>query len=143
MVSHLLLAQNSAHIHRYMPVDKPSRGLGHRHDWEGIVVWIDSLDPSTQKLLAVSCSSHGNFNKFVGDKAPVDGTRPKIRYFNIWPTNHGTGVTSKKGGEQPLIAWESLTEAARVALSTTDFESATVMMKDSTFEGNLAKAWFM
>ena len=125
-----------------MPKDQPSIGLGHRHDWEGVVVWIDSLNSANQKIAAVSTSSHGNFNKFVGSKAPLDGSRALIRYFNIWPTNHQTGVTNKKGGEQPLIAWESLTEAARVGLSERDFGSATVPFKDSTFEGNLEKAYF-
>lgn len=126
-----------------MPKDQPSIGLGHRHDWENVVIWIDSLDPSTQKILAVSPSAHGKYNKFVGSAAPVDGSRAKIRYFNIWPTNHQLGVTSRKGGEQPLIAWESLTVEARTALNTTDFGSATVPLKDSTFEGNLAKAFFL
>jgi len=124
-----------------MPKDQPSIGLGHRHDWEGVVVWIDSLESG--KILAVAPSAHGKFNKFVGSAAPVDGTRPKIRYFNIWPTNHQLGVTSKKGGEQPLIAWESLTAEARTGLSETNFGSATVPFKDSTFEGNLAKAYFL
>jgi hypothetical protein len=50
------------------------------------------------------------------------------------------GVTT--GGQQPLIAWESLPAAALDALQNTDFGAATVPFKDSTFAGNLAKATF-
>jgi hypothetical protein len=127
-------------LSRYMPKDSPSPGLGHRHDWEGIVVWIDNPEASTQSVLAVSTSAHGEFDTFIGSDAPLDGFRPKIEYFSNWPINHQLGVSATKGGEQPLIAWESMTEAARTALSNTDFGSATVPFKDSTFVGNLAKA---
>lgn len=26
----------------YMPKDEPSYDLGHRHDWEGVIVWLSS-----------------------------------------------------------------------------------------------------
>jgi hypothetical protein len=26
----------------YMPKDEPSAGLGHRHDWEGVIIWLSS-----------------------------------------------------------------------------------------------------
>lgn len=120
-----------------MPKDSPSDGLGHRHDWEGIVVWIDNLDSQTIKGLATS--AHGDFDVITSD-FPLDGSRPKIRYYSIWPVNHQLGTTSTKGGEQPLIAWDSLTDAARTALENTDFGSATVPFKDSTFTSNLDKA---
>lgn len=51
------------------------------------------------------------------------------------------GFTSTRGGQQPLIAWESLTAAAKTALTNTDFGSANVPFKDSSFQGNLAKAY--
>ncbi|KAI0151238.1 necrosis inducing protein-domain-containing protein [Pestalotiopsis sp. NC0098] len=121
----------------YMPKDSPSDGLGHRHDWEGIVVWIDNLDSQTIKGLATS--AHGDFDVITSD-FPLDGSRPKIRYYSVWPVNHQLGTTSTKGGEQPLIAWDSLTDAARTALENTDFGSATVPFKDSTFTSNLDKA---
>jgi hypothetical protein len=49
---------------------------------------------------------------------------------------------AEQGGQQPLIAWESLPTAARDALQNTDFGSATVPFKDSTFAGNIAAATF-
>ncbi|KAF3018182.1 hypothetical protein E8E14_011416 [Neopestalotiopsis sp. 37M] len=121
----------------YMPKDSPSSGLGHRHDWEGIVVWIDNLTSQTIKGLATS--AHGDFDVITSD-FPLDGSRPKIQYYSVWPVNHQLGTTDTKGGEQPLIAWDSLTDAARTALENTDFGDATVPFKDATFTNNLAKA---
>lgn len=56
-------------------------------------------------------------------------------------TNLRLGFTSTRGGQQPLIAWESLTAAARTALTNTDFGSANVPFKDSSFMDNLANAF--
>jgi hypothetical protein len=51
------------------------------------------------------------------------------------------GFTSTRGGQQPLIAWETLSAAARTALTNTDFGSANVPFKDGNFMSNLAKAY--
>jgi hypothetical protein len=48
----------------------------------------------------------------------------------------------KQGGQQPLIAWESLPALARDVLQTTNFGSATVPFKDATFMRNIAAATF-
>jgi hypothetical protein len=45
---------------------------------------------------------------------------------------------SVQGGDQPVIAWESMTAAARAAIETTDFGSATPSFRDSNFESYLA-----
>jgi hypothetical protein len=26
-----------------MPKDEPSAGLGHRHEWEGVIIWLSSV----------------------------------------------------------------------------------------------------
>ncbi|KAI1341378.1 NPP1-domain-containing protein [Xylariaceae sp. FL0016] len=120
----------------YMPKDEPSTGIGHRHDWECIVVWLDSTQSS---VVALSTSAHGDFDTITSD-LPLDGTRPKIRYYSVWPLDHQLGTTDVVGGEQPLIGWDELTDAARTALEDTDFGSATVPFKDSTFTSNLEEA---
>ncbi|KAI5923154.1 necrosis inducing protein [Camillea tinctor] len=121
----------------YMPKDSPSTGLGHRHDWEAAVVWLDSAD--AQNIVGLSTSAHGDFDTITSNY-PLDGTRPKIRYYSDWPVNHQLGTTDEKGGEQPLIEWENLTQAARDALTNTDFGSANVPFKDANFDNNLSKA---
>jgi hypothetical protein len=90
---------------------------------------------------------------------PLSGTRPRIGYISIWPVNHqliatvcfsGTECTfqrvltmeqDKQGGEQPAIAWESMTAAARSAIENTDFGSATPSFRDNNFQSCLADAF--
>ncbi|KAF2454625.1 necrosis inducing protein-domain-containing protein [Lineolata rhizophorae] len=122
----------------YFPKDEPSDGLGHRHDWESVVVWIDDPDAPEPAILGVAASAHGDYSTTTSPN--LSGTRPLIRYFNTWPLDHQLGFTSTQGGEQPLIAWQSMTDAARSALENTDFGSANVPFKDANFENNLAEA---
>lgn len=125
----------------YMPKDSPSDGLGHRHEWEGVIVWLASGSSTTREnILAVCPSAHGNWD--CSTDFLVAGTGPLIMYLSIWPINHQMWLSPTQGGQQPLIAWESLPDAARNALQTTDFGSATVPFKDSTFAGNIAAATF-
>jgi hypothetical protein len=124
-----------------MPKDSPSSGLGHRHDWECIVVWLSSSDVSSAQVVGLSTSAHGNFDTKTSN-FPLDGSRPKIAYFSIWPLDHQLGTTDAVGGEQPLIAWEALTPAARTALENTDFGDGNVPFKDANFEAHLEKASF-
>lgn len=56
--------------------------------------------------------------------------------------NHACGLTSTVGGQQPLIAWESLPSVAQNALSSTDFGSAIVPFIDAHFADNVAAATF-
>lgn len=104
----------------YWPKDSPSDGLGHRHDWESIVVWISEAS-TTATLQGVAASAHGDFDKTTTPNLMSGTSRPLIRYYNVWPVNHQLGFTSTVGGQQPLIAWESLPSAARTALENTNF----------------------
>lgn len=123
----------------YFPKDSPSTGLGHRHDWEGVVVWLDSPSSSSATLLGVAASGHGGFETSTSPSLSAEG-RPLIKYHNVFPVNHQMGFTDVQGGEQPLVAWESLPETARDALQATDFGAANVPFRDGNFEENLGKA---
>ncbi|KAF2218213.1 necrosis inducing protein-domain-containing protein [Elsinoe ampelina] len=122
----------------YFPKDSPSDGLGHRHDWESIVVWLSS-STGTPSILGVSASAHGGYDKNTSPN--LSGTSPLIRYYSSWPINHQLGYTSTKGGQQPLVAWESLKKPVWLALNNTDFGSANVPFKDENFAMNLALAY--
>lgn len=124
-----------------MPKDSPSPELGHRHEWEGIVAWVEGVESGSPTLVGVSTSAHGGWTTRTSN-LQVDGTRPKIRYYSTWPLNHQLGTTDTKGGEQPLVAWESLPAAARDALQNTDFGAANVPFRDPNFMNNLAAAAF-
>ncbi|KAH7026207.1 putative NPP1 domain protein [Microdochium trichocladiopsis] len=125
----------------YWPKDSPSPGFGHRHDWESAIVWLDDVNKASPTILAISTSAHGGFDTETSG-LQLSGTRPKIQYYSTWPVNHQLGTTSTQGGEQPLVAWESMTQAARDALQNTDFGSANVPFKDGNFLSNLAEASF-
>lgn len=127
---------------RYMPKDSPSDGLGHRHDWEGVIIWLSSGTSVTNtNILAVCPSAHGDWD-CVTSGYTLSGTGPLIKYESVWPVNHSCGLTSSRGGQQPLIAWESLTSAAQNALETTDFGSGIVPFNNMNFAMNLGKATF-
>ncbi|KAF5684239.1 necrosis inducing protein [Fusarium denticulatum] len=121
----------------YMPKDSPSSGLGHRHDWENAVIWL-SGESTSATVVGMAVSQHGEYDKRTS--GTFSGNSPLVGYTAIWPTNHQMIFTNDKGGQQPLIAWESLTAAARTALTNTDFGSANVPFKDGSFESNLDKA---
>lgn len=127
---------------RYFPKDEPSDGLGHRHDWEGAIVWLNSAtSTSADNIVAVCPSAHGGWD-CTTDGYTLSGTQPLIEYTSDWPVNHATTTTTTIGGTQPLVAWESLPSVAQSALQTTDFGSAIVPIKDATFTENLAAATF-
>lgn len=123
----------------YMPKDSPSTGLGHRHDWENTVIWLSAASESAT-VLGVAVSGHGSYETKTSGISFTADTHPRVGYRSVWPVNHQMIFTSEQGGQQPLIAWESLTGAARTALENTDFGSANVPMKDGNFNNNLGKA---
>lgn len=126
----------------YFPKDSPSTGLGHRHDWEGVIVWLsDASSTSADNVLAVCPSAHGGWD-CTTDGYTLQGTRPLIKYESVWPVNHQCGLTTTVGGEQPLVAWESLPEIARTALEHTDFGDGNVPFKDANFAYNLGDATY-
>ncbi|CZR62597.1 probable NPP1 domain protein [Phialocephala subalpina] len=125
----------------YMPKDEPSTGIGHRHDWEGVVVWLTSeTSTDASNIVAVCPSAHGGWD--CDTSFSLSGTGPLIKYESIWPVDHSCGLTTTVGGQQPLIAWESLPAVAQSALETTDFGSAIVPFIDAHFATNLGNcAW--
>ncbi|KAJ5301654.1 hypothetical protein PENANT_c002G11523 [Penicillium antarcticum] len=126
----------------YFPKDEPSTGIGHRHDWEGVIVWLkDSTTISADNVVAVCPSAHGGWDCSTNGFT-LDGTVPLIKYESIWPVDHSCGLTTTVGGTQPLIAWESMSTVVQDALDTTDFGSANVPFNENNFANNLAKATF-
>ncbi|KAF5019925.1 hypothetical protein F66182_8048 [Fusarium sp. NRRL 66182] len=121
----------------YMPKDSPSSGLGHRHDWESAVIWL-SGESTSATVVGMAVSAHGDFD--TRTSGTFSGDSPLVGYSATWPTNHQLIFTNERGGQQPLIAWESLTPEARTALSDTNFGSANVPFKDANFDSNLGKA---
>lgn len=127
----------------YFPKDSPSALLGHRHDWEHVVVWIDNPDIPNPTILAVTPSAHSGYEKYAPPKSgTVDGTSAKVDYTSKIVINHALDSTTDGGEKQALIMWDQLTPAARTALENTDFGDANVPMKDGNFMNKLAKAYY-
>ncbi|KAL9087778.1 MAG: hypothetical protein Q9159_003461 [Coniocarpon cinnabarinum] len=122
----------------FMPKDEPENGIGHRYDWENIVVWIDNPNVAAPKLLGVAASAHGDYQ--ANTSPSLTGTSPLIEYISYFPIDHQLAFTSTVGGQQPLVAWENLTTAARNTLNSFDFGSGVVPFKDSNFNDDLAQA---
>ncbi|KAE8875885.1 hypothetical protein PF005_g23934 [Phytophthora fragariae] len=116
-----------------------------RFDWASAVVWIDNPDFATPKILGLSTSTSDDDYQTKNpapDFAILGGTSTLL-YHSI---NEAAGqptldYSSRTGDFQPLIMWEQLTDAARLALNTTDFGRAYVPMNDANFEEKLKKAW--
>ncbi|KAG2984103.1 hypothetical protein PC118_g9051 [Phytophthora cactorum] len=126
----------------YFPKDSPSSGLGHRHDWEHVIVWIDNPSVENPKILAVTPSAHDGYSKEVPPKADcVDGTSVKVNYESQWPVNHALGSTSKGGDFQDLIMWDQLSENARRAMNGVGWGKANTPFNDGNFKPKLEKAW--
>ncbi|KAI4593584.1 hypothetical protein LQW54_000601 [Pestalotiopsis sp. IQ-011] len=127
----------------YWPKDEPSWlesvvGVGHRYDWEDIVVWL-SDDTSDATLLGVAASYHGDY--VTSTDPDLSGDAPLIKYYTAYDIlDHSLGFTDTVGGTQPLIAWDSLPTVAQEALANKDWGDANVPFIDSNFENNLAEA---
>lgn len=112
----------------YMPKDEPNLlegalGIGHRYDWENVVVVLTS-ESTSATLVGMAASYHGDYNVCVGSDCDdyLDGTNPKIEYYSAYEIlDHSLGFTSTVGGTQPLIAWDELPTVAQDALTDKDW----------------------
>lgn len=124
----------------YMPKDQTIDGVStgaHRHDWENVVIWLSDAT-SAATVVGGAASGHGSFKKTTG--ALPGGDTPQVEYFASFPTNHELQFTDTVGVQLAVSDWDALPTAAKTALQTTDFGSASVPFKDGSFESNLAKA---
>lgn len=114
---------------------------GHRHDWEDIVVWTTSCS-SSASVIAVLFSGHGSYKRYT-DGYTFDGKQVRVKYSktSIF-TNFELSRTGHYGGQQPMISWWQMSQAARNSLNTHSFGAANVPFKDSKFDAELLKAKF-
>ncbi|ETK93499.1 hypothetical protein L915_03338 [Phytophthora nicotianae] len=112
-----------------------------RHDWKSIVVWIDNPALETPKIIAVSMStSDTTYNHPMASDYIGTNTSFRVRY-QLGLGSPNMTFTHLDGEYQPLIMWEQLTDAARVALNESfKFEDAEMPFNDEYFEKRLEKA---
>ncbi|EGZ20226.1 necrosis inducing-like protein NPP1 type [Phytophthora sojae] len=127
----------------YFPKDEPTDFDGHRHDWEHVIVRINNPVLENPTILAMTPSAHSGYSTYAPPPADmVSGTSCKVEYTSSWIfIDHHLEGTSTAGETQDLIMWSDLTDAARYALSTTNFGKADTPMNNGTFNWKLSKAW--
>lgn len=114
-----------------MPKDEPNLlegalGIGHRHDWENIVVVL-SAESTDATLIGMAASYHGDYNVCSGTGCDeyLSGTNPLIQYYSAaLLLDHSLGFTTTVGGTQPLISWDELPTVAQEALTDKDWGGA-------------------
>lgn len=100
-------------------------GIGHRYDWESAVVWL-SGEASDAALQGVAASYHGDYR--TSTSPSLSGEGPLIRYYSAYEVlDHSLGFTDTVGGQQPLMAWESLPAVAQEALAGKDWGGERVL----------------
>ncbi|WP_345478542.1 NPP1 family protein [Nesterenkonia rhizosphaerae] len=125
----------------YFPKDCPAPGAGHRHDWEGAVIWARD-DEGTTQLEHFGYSQHGRFFIVEADTHTAYHGHPLLAYSRYGErVTHSMWLHDQPGGLQPLIGWEELPAASRRALNVADFGAADVLIADRNFQRNLFKAW--
>ncbi|KAK7061097.1 hypothetical protein VNI00_000833 [Paramarasmius palmivorus] len=125
----------------YMPKDEISTGIGHRHDWEGAVVF---LDPKTRHIDGVAASAHGHWRKYPNPGGVnVDGTHVKLQYSAEPVINsHAIDLTDKGGDLPTLVDWGSMPAAARAAINDgSHWGDTNPPVADSHFDSSLSGAW--
>nr|WP_221459827.1 NPP1 family protein [Amycolatopsis jiangsuensis] len=132
----------------YFEKDQAALGpgsAGHRHDWEHVVVWTEGDD-----VRYVSTSQHGGFAVHAAEDLHFDGTHAKVVYHKDGVSTHCFRAANDndeppenhKGSWQypTLVGWDGYPEGIRDKLTSADFGSATMGIKDDQFNGNLGKA---
>ncbi|EPQ27597.1 uncharacterized protein PFL1_04735 [Pseudozyma flocculosa PF-1] len=126
----------------YFPKDVVSSGIGHRHDWEGAIVWIDNPAAANPKILGASASAHGHWRNYVPvPGADRDGDTVKIQYSAEGINSHANDLTDKGGRRYPVITWEALPDIAKRGLDGHSWGDANPLIIDANFDNNLAKAY--
>jgi hypothetical protein len=129
----------------FMPKDMPPSGIGgHRYEWEGIIVWLDSCNVGAS-VVEINYSVHGSWSEnaspptWVGTSGYVSyGVHPLVVYHAPNKLlDHHPDPTFSQGGTQPLVGWDNLPAAARDAINNFDFGAATPPLRDASFLNNL------
>lgn len=132
----------------YFEKDQAALGggsAGHRHDWEHVVVWVHN-----NQAEYVSTSAHGGFTVHKRADLPFDGSHPKVVYHKDGISTHcfraanandePRRTTRAPGSTPPWSAGTAIPCGLRDKLTQADFGSATLGIKDDTFNSHLEKA---
>ncbi|KAI6092667.1 secreted protein [Hypoxylon rubiginosum] len=120
--------------------------LGHRNDWEHIIVFVQGDEPK-----AVAASQHGDWQTKAAADVRWDGTHPKMVYNKDGLGTHDfrfanaddDNIENASGAwfYGALVSYNGFpTTALRDKLFAYDFGSATIAIKDPNFQSQLESA---
>jgi hypothetical protein len=130
----------------YFEKDEASPGIGHRHDWECMVVWV-AQGANTPSYL--SASRHGGFSTHPIADVPMSGQRVMAVYHKDGVSTHafrfakwGETAENDTGAwhQENLLAWDNLAPGVRNVLNGSDWGDANFPLQDSKFNDTLNKA---
>lgn len=121
---------------------------GRRHDFQNVVIYFDNDDDDFAHNppvgVAYSSAADGTYTKLKpgSDDSPVfqDNTHLYVQYDRASedPKLHVVSSTGEAGGQQPIVQWSALTDAASRSISTADFgEGVAVPFIDANFQNNI------
>ncbi|WIN00236.1 NPP1 family protein [Actinoplanes oblitus] len=127
----------------------PGSGLGgHRHDWEHVISWVNQ---SSGQVEYVSTTQHSSQVTYARSRVRFDGGHPKVVYHKDGLRTHFFRLAN--GNDEPpenhyhtwryppLVGWTGWPSPdLRDRLMAADFGSATIKLKDGSFENLLNAA---
>ncbi|KAL0941477.1 uncharacterized protein CTRU02_204240 [Colletotrichum truncatum] len=132
--------------------------IGHRHDWEHVIVWTKSDVGAggvyeNEQVKYVAASAHGGYDVRAVSDVRMDGTHPKIVYwqslFNTHsfrfarPTDEKLQNHKKVWFRGDLVSWDGFPSGVRNKLLNANFGSAHLALKDEDFAGDLIETMNM
>lgn len=123
----------------YMPKDNgvPFPSLGHRHDFEEVVVWTKDGE-----IIGAAYSAHGDYRYHDNPHMSDGRVNPS---YDIDGVTHSMAVINRndrnKGTVWPAASWDRLTNAAKQALNdTSNFPTSVFPARDDNFINKLNEA---
>ncbi|MEU9335969.1 NPP1 family protein [Streptomyces sp. NPDC048290] len=129
----------------YFEKDQATLGpaaIGHTHDWEHVVVWVQN-----DQAQYVSVSQHSSYQVAARSAIRFDGTHPKIVYHKDGASTHcfrfaGTGDEPAENATgnwfyPRLVGWDGYPAGYRDKLTAANFGSASLKIRNGDFEWHL------
>jgi hypothetical protein len=115
---------------------------GHRHDWEHVISWVDQ---SADRVEFVTTTQHSSQRTYPRSSVRFDGSHPKTVYHKDGGSTHFFRLAN--GNDEPpenhyhdwryppVVDWNGYPSTAlRDKLMNADFGSASIKIKDGSFE---------
>ena len=123
----------------YMPKDNgvPFPSLGHRHDFEEVVIWTKN-----STIIGAAYSAHGDYN--YHNNPYMSGGRVNPAYDLDGVTHSMATINNNdrdKGTVYPVASWDFMTDKARQAFNdTSNFTTSVVPFRNNNFYDKINEA---